>query len=64
MRRVPFDVVTKVIDHLDQLLVSGKMERGEWADAVFDTLHSLGWTDAEFEAEIDARWSPVNKNLS
>lgn len=57
MSRVSFEVISCVRDTLDADLVKRNITADQYAEAICDVMLKLGWTEDEFEAEVDKRWS-------
>lgn len=54
--RASFEVVSNLRDRLDSSLIHEEISYSQWIDATRDTLEALGWSEKEFEEEIDRRW--------
>lgn len=56
MGKVPFEVISFVRDKLDLDLAKQNISPHQWAEAIRDVSLQLGWTEDEFDAELDRRW--------
>lgn len=56
MKRASFEEISCIREMLDLNLVASKITPSQYAEAVHDVLQGLGWSEDEFDAEVDRRW--------
>lgn len=59
--KLPYDQMSPLLTDLEQRLASGDMSELEFNAEYSDILRAAGWTQAEFENEIDRRWDFVDQ---
>lgn len=56
MGRMSFDDLASLQDDLDGRLVSGELDVFDWNRECDEVMSAAGWTQSQYEAEVDRRW--------
>ncbi len=59
-RKMSFDDLRDMQDKLDKMVVSGKMQPLDYNDRWADVLAVAGWTQDQYDAELDRRWDYID----
>jgi len=63
-KKVSIDTLSSFQERLDDMLIAGELTSQEYEKQWRDVLQSVGWSESDYENEIDRRWDYVDRTQS